>query len=98
MMGSRGCIGGGEIDTLSHKARRLMKFRPGVVRAFKRKFWKRKRRIANRDARSEACDEHGACEPRRSMSQLRRRALPPSSLTGQLSRPNRRVTNTRKSN
>lgn len=54
MMGSRGTRGVGEIDCLSHNARRLMKFKRGVVRFFKRKYWKRHRREARRKAGIEA--------------------------------------------
>lgn len=41
MTGSRGWKGGDECDCLSNSYRRLVRFRPGVVRAAKRKFWKR---------------------------------------------------------
>jgi hypothetical protein len=49
-MGSRGNRGGGEIDCLSHRYRRMVRYRMYTFRFFKRKFWKRRRRQARRDA------------------------------------------------
>jgi len=43
MMGSRGTRGGDEIDALSSRSRRLLRWRPGVLRTIKRRFWKRTR-------------------------------------------------------
>jgi hypothetical protein len=54
MMGSRGTRGGGEIDCLSHGYRRLVRCRMKAIRFFKRKFWKRQRRQARRDAGAQA--------------------------------------------
>ena len=50
MMGSRGCRGGAEIDYLSHRYRRLVGGRAKYIWYFKRKFWKRHRRQARRNA------------------------------------------------
>lgn len=49
MMGSRRTRGGGEMCCLT-AYRRLVHFHRGTVRYFKRKFWKRHRRQAKRDA------------------------------------------------
>jgi hypothetical protein len=43
MMGSRGSRGGDEIDAFSRRSRHLLRWRPGVLRAIKRRFWKRAR-------------------------------------------------------
>ncbi len=52
MMGSRGWKGGGECDALSHRYRRRVRFNRGYVKYFKRKFWKRMRRLARLDLRT----------------------------------------------
>ena len=54
MMGSRGVKSGDEYDALSRKSRRILMFRPGEVRAVKRKFNKRMRKEARAAARKEA--------------------------------------------
>jgi hypothetical protein len=46
MMGSRGQKGGDEYDALSRKARRVLTLRPGAIRAAKRSFNKRMRKMA----------------------------------------------------
>jgi hypothetical protein len=53
MMGSRGWRGAFECDALSHKARRLIRFKPGQVKAAKRSYWKRKRKTGRLLARKE---------------------------------------------
>ncbi len=55
MMGSRGWRGARECDALSHKYRPLRRWRPGMVKAAKRSYWKRTRK----DARL-ACREMAA--------------------------------------
>jgi hypothetical protein len=55
MMGSRGWKGAAECDALSKRYRRLKGgYRPGIVKALKRKYWKRTRREAKLAAREEA--------------------------------------------
>lgn len=46
MMGSRGWRGAFECDALSHKARRLRRYRSGQVKSAKRGYWKRERKEA----------------------------------------------------
>lgn len=38
--------GGDEYDAFSQKARRMLHWRPGVLRAIKRRYWKRVRKFA----------------------------------------------------
>lgn len=53
MMGSRGWKGGLECDAFSRKWKRAIGGHgPGVVKFAKRKFWKRQRRKARREIRS----------------------------------------------
>lgn len=55
MMGSRGCKGAAEYDAFSRRYWRMRGgYRPGSVKALKRKFWKRKRREACEAAKAEA--------------------------------------------
>ncbi len=55
MMGSRGWRGARECDALSHKYRRMKgSWRPGIVKAAKRSFWKRTRKEARQATRRDA--------------------------------------------
>ena len=50
MMGSRGYKGGDECDAFSRRSRRMLSWKPGELRAIKRRFWKRNRKFARHHA------------------------------------------------
>jgi hypothetical protein len=52
MMGSRGWKGANECDALSHRARRLVKLSPTLIRKAKRSFWRRMRKEAKLSAQA----------------------------------------------
>jgi hypothetical protein len=54
MMGSRGIKSGNEYDVHSRKARRILTLRPSEIRAAKRSFNKRMRKIARAAVRKES--------------------------------------------
>jgi len=56
MMGSRGWRGARECDALSHKYRPLRRWRPGMVKAAKRSYWKRTRKEVRLACREIAVD------------------------------------------
>jgi hypothetical protein len=56
MMGSRGYKGGDECDAFSRGSRRILGWRRGALRAIKRRFWKRNRRIAREATRRGSSD------------------------------------------
>jgi hypothetical protein len=49
MMGSRGYKGGDECDAFSRGSRRIIYWKRSVLRAIKRRYWKRTRKIAHRE-------------------------------------------------
>lgn len=50
MMGTRETLkGGDEWDAFSRKARKFLRFKPGIRAAIKRRFWKRVRAYARKD-------------------------------------------------
>lgn len=60
MMGNRGYKGGDECDAFSRKARRIVPFGRGKLRALKRQFSKRMRATTKIAARAEARDAEAA--------------------------------------
>ena len=49
MMGSRGYKGGDECDAFSRGSRRIIYWKRGALRAIKRRYWKRMRKIAQNE-------------------------------------------------
>jgi hypothetical protein len=49
MMGSRGNRGGDECDAFGRRSRRIVHWKQGELRAIKRRYWKRVRKMARSD-------------------------------------------------
>jgi len=49
MTGSRGYKGGDECDAFSRRSRRILAWNRGELRAIKRRYWKRSRKIAQQE-------------------------------------------------
>lgn len=49
MLGNRGAVGGDEFDAFSRRARKMLKWKRGQLRAIKRRFSKRLRKTGKTD-------------------------------------------------